>query len=53
MAAQQPNIKPRTLQSIDKELEALLVVHDDIERNIFEVLNERERVLALTRVDQA
>lgn len=50
MATQpKPIVKERTLQSIDKELEVLLAFHDDIERQLTELMMERERMVWMTR----
>jgi hypothetical protein len=50
MAAQQTEpIKARTIQSVEKEIEALLSLHDDCEMRIMELLHERDRMLYLMR----
>jgi hypothetical protein len=46
-------VKERTLQSIDKELEMLLALHDDLENQLIALMHERERLVRWTRAASA
>jgi hypothetical protein len=46
-------VKERTLQSIDKELEMLLALHDDLENQLIALMHERERMLRWNRAASA
>jgi hypothetical protein len=45
--------KERTLQSIDKELEMLLALHDDLENQLISLMHECERLVRWTRAASA
>jgi hypothetical protein len=46
-------VKERTVQSIDKELEMLLALHDDLENQLISLMHERERLVRWTRAASA